>query len=161
MTLFAQAATIFYVISLVLILITLFFRYVKKDKKLAQNFLMLSVIFIVEFVVIALLSVYLQDPIPYFNEILISGAITAGVLLPLASPRLIASEVKKELIEEEKITYRELSYEKAKSEIIGYLEHRKEETWIENIIDDLKIDPKIVIKVIKKLHNKGKITEAK
>ena len=55
------------------------------------------------------------------------------------------------------IKYRKITKAKAKKEIEKYLEHKKKRVWIEDVVNDLKIEPKIVIKVIKDLEKEGKI----
>ncbi len=55
------------------------------------------------------------------------------------------------------IKYRKMTKIKAKKEIEKYLEHKKEKVWIEDVINDLKIEPEIVVKVIRDLGREGKI----
>jgi hypothetical protein len=52
---------------------------------------------------------------------------------------------------------RKIQRRKAKEEIIEYLEHRKGKVWMEDVMDDLRIDPVIVVGVLKELHKEGKI----
>lgn len=156
----AIATVILWVLALITGGISIYHQRKKSIKK-SKKFLMYSIILFAEFIVAFALSVYLKDPIPYFNLFIVIALFTAGYYLPTALPHLIASEVKKELEPERKVEYRKLSVGKAREEIVEYLEHRKEETWIENIIDDLSIEPEIVIKVIKELHKRGEIKEAR
>jgi len=55
------------------------------------------------------------------------------------------------------IKYRKITKVKAKKEIEKYLEYKKEKVWIEDVINDLKIEPEIVVKVIRDLGKEGKI----
>jgi len=52
---------------------------------------------------------------------------------------------------------RKLRRRKAKEEIIEYLEHRKGRVWMEDVMTDLRIDPVVVVGVLKELHKEGKI----
>jgi len=55
------------------------------------------------------------------------------------------------------VEYRKLTKAKARKEIEKYLEHKKEKVWIEDVVNDLNIEPEVVIKVIKELEKERKI----
>ena len=55
------------------------------------------------------------------------------------------------------IEYRKLTKTKARKEIEKYLKDKKKKVWIEDVVNDLNIEPEIVIKVIKELEKEGKI----
>ncbi len=57
--------------------------------------------------------------------------------------------------------YRKISLPQAKKEIEHYILHRKKKAWIEEITDDLKIEPLIAIRALEKLEKEGKVREAK
>jgi hypothetical protein len=52
---------------------------------------------------------------------------------------------------------RKIPRRRAKEEITEYLEHRKGKVWMEDVMNDLRIDPVIVVDVFKELHKEGKI----
>ncbi len=58
------------------------------------------------------------------------------------------------------INYRKISLKKAKDEIEHFIKHRKK-TWIEDITDGLKIDPRTTLRAIEQLEKEGKIKERK
>lgn len=52
---------------------------------------------------------------------------------------------------------RKISSSRAKEEIVEYLEHRKGKVWMEDVMNDLRIDPLIVVRTFRQLHKEGKI----
>ena len=58
------------------------------------------------------------------------------------------------------INYRKISVPKAKKEIEHFVKHRRK-TWIEDITDGLKIDPRTTLRAIEQLEKEGKIRERK
>ena len=58
------------------------------------------------------------------------------------------------------INYRKISLKHAKKEIEHFVKHRRK-TWIEDITDGLKIDPRTALRAIEQLEEEGKIREAK
>ncbi len=46
---------------------------------------------------------------------------------------------------------------KAKREIELYIKHKKRKVWIEDLINDLRIDPIVIVKAIRLLEKEGKI----
>ena len=52
---------------------------------------------------------------------------------------------------------RTIPVNKAKREIEVYIKHKKQKVWIEDLINDLRIDPVIIVRVIKQLEKEGKI----
>lgn len=58
------------------------------------------------------------------------------------------------------ISYRKISLKEAKKEIEHFIKHRKK-TWIEDITDGLKIDPRTTLRAIEQLEREGKIRESK
>lgn len=158
MVLFATLTTIFYLASIITFGLWVFFRYHQKSKKKSEPFLTASLIFIIWFCIAGIMSTVTKDPIPYFEIIFSSGLFAAGILLVIEVPSLIADKVKKELVPEP-ITYREISLKEARKEIREYLEHKKEDVWMEDVINDLKIDPSVVVRIIGDFHKKGLIKE--
>lgn len=57
--------------------------------------------------------------------------------------------------------YRKVSLSEAKRDIEHYIVHRKKKAWIEEITDDLRIDPLTAIKALERLEKEGRIREAK
>lgn len=158
MVFLALISLIAYAIGLVLFVAGIYFHF-KKDKERFRKALRFSLIALFIFLSALILSLITNDPIPYFNILMILGIFTFGVAFPTIFPELIANEVKKELSEKEEINYRKLSDKEAKEEITEYLKHKKGDVWIEDVIGDLKIEPEIVVKVIKTLHNEKRIKE--
>ena len=52
---------------------------------------------------------------------------------------------------------RNIPVSKAKKEIELYIKHKKQKVWIEDVMNDLRIDPVVVVKAIKLLEKEGKI----
>lgn len=57
--------------------------------------------------------------------------------------------------------YRRVSLSQAKREIETYVAHRKRKAWIEEITDDLRIDPLTTIRALGVLEKEGRVREAK
>lgn len=56
---------------------------------------------------------------------------------------------------------RDIPYKKVKEEIKEYLSRRKTPAWIEDIVDDLRIDTVTALQAIRQLEKERKIREAK
>lgn len=59
------------------------------------------------------------------------------------------------------VRYRKVSLSRAKKEIEHYIVHRKKKAWIEEITDDLRIEPLTAIRALESLEKEGRIKEAK
>lgn len=158
MVLLAVISLIAYIVGLFLFAIALYY-YFKKSKEQTTKALRYSFIALSIVVSGIALSIITNDPIPYFNVLMILGVFTFAISVATIFPSLIANEVKKELVTEEKIHYRKLSENDAKVEITEYLKHKKGDVWIEDIINDLKIEPEMVVRVIKEFHKNKMIKE--
>ncbi|MBI2084427.1 MAG: hypothetical protein HYT70_02345 [Candidatus Aenigmarchaeota archaeon] len=154
----AIISLIAYAIGVFLFAVAIYFN-LKKDKEKYRTALKYSLYALFLFISALILSIITNDPIPYFNVLMIVGVFTFGIAFPIIFPTLIANEVKRELGEKEEIHYRKLSENEAKEEISEYLKHKKGNVWIEDVINDLKIEPEIVVKIIKVFHKKNKIKE--
>ena len=57
------------------------------------------------------------------------------------------------------IRYRKVTLNQAKKDIAEYAEHKKKKIWIEDVLDDLRIDPLTAVHAIMQLKKEGKIKE--
>lgn len=57
--------------------------------------------------------------------------------------------------------YRKVPYRRAKKEIREYIQRKRNPAWIEDIVDDLRIDTVTVLRAVKQLEKEKKIHEAK
>ena len=156
MVFYAIVATIFYAIALISLAAA--FVYKRKNNPDSYESLMrTALICLTAFVGFTTVAILMQDPIPFWGFVVFTGVIFASLGVGLY-PDYIAVKVRHALSEpESEIKIRTLSFQEARRQISEYLEHSKREVWIEDIIDDLRIDPELVVRVIEKLKKEGKI----
>ena len=57
------------------------------------------------------------------------------------------------------IRYRRVTLNQAKKDIAEYATHKKKKIWVEDVLDDLRIDPLTAVQAIRQLKKEGKIRE--
>lgn len=143
---------VFAIILYVIAVISAAWYFVKKDSRA----LLPSIVCAVEFLVFLYIANVTGDPLPYWETMVAFGLVTMGGIGALEYPEYIATKVKEKMVPEE-IELRRLSFSDARKEIEEYLKRKKEKIWLEDVINDLKIEPEMVVRVVKQLEREGKI----
>jgi hypothetical protein len=160
MVIFAYLTIIFYFLAWIFLGIFIAFR--KKKFKHKDLLISTTIILFIYFAYFWWQSAITHDPIlEEFWPIITNGSFLAGIVAFVyifsEGLKTKVQEAFKEIIGAPEMEYRTLPLKQAENEIEEYIKHKKEKVWLEDVINDLKIEPEIIIKVIKKLEKEGKI----